>query len=199
MLTSPPPAHRLVGIQGTVSDDIADNQFRVAAGNKVQTYLYYGLENPAVNYPNPGATDIYQSNPTGDNFEDYVDGFTRGLNFASGRFGPDQQKKMVEDCEVLSANEDLVDGDEHHCLLNDLKAHNPTAFPYTSEELLRNALVGFYASDKYTELTNNYKSYATSTGFLSKSDTEVNVMWMSFNSTTPPVSSWSPGVGLRSA
>mmetsp|Transcript_36147 Transcript_36147/g.85287 ORF Transcript_36147/g.85287 Transcript_36147/m.85287 type:complete len:613 (-) Transcript_36147:711-2549(-) len=184
-----------VGQIGTVADDIADNLFRVAAGNKVQNYLYYGLENPAVNYPNPGAIDIYQSNPTGDNFEDYVDGFTSGLNFASGRFGPDQQKKMVEDCEVLSANKDLVDGDEHHCLLNDLKAHNPTAFPYTSEELLRNALVGFYASDKYTELTNNYKSYATRTGFLSKSEAEINVLWMSFNSTIPPVS-WSPGVGL---
>ena len=197
MLTSPPPP-RFVGQRGTVADDIADNLFRVAAGNKVQNYLYYGLENPAVNYPNPGAIDIYQSNPTGDNFEDYVDGFTSGLNFAPDSFGPDQQKKMVEDCEVLSKNAKLVDGDEHHCLLNDLKAHNPTAFPYTSEELLRNALVGFYASDKYTELTNNYKSYATSTGFLSKSDTEVNVMWMSFNSTTPPVS-WSPGVGLRSA
>ena len=197
MLTSPPPP-RFVGQRGTVADDIADNLFRVAAGNKIQNYLYYGLKNPAVNYPNPGAIDIYQSNPEGDNYEDYADGFTSGLNFAPDSFGPDQQKKMVEDCEVLSKNAKLVDGEEHHCLLNDLKAHNPTAFPYLSEELLRNALVGFYASDKYTELTNNYKSYATRTGFLSKSDTEINALWMSFNSTIPPVS-WSPGVGLRSA
>ena len=188
---------RRVGLAkiGTVADDIADNQFRVATGNKVQTYIYYGLKNPAVNYPNPGAIDIYQSNPTGDNFEDYVDGFTSGLNFASGSFGPDQQKKMVEDCEVLSKNAKLVDGDEHHCLLNDLKDHYPAAFPYSSEERLRKALVDFYASPEYIQLTNNYKSYATRTGFLSKSEAEINVLWMSFNSTIPPVS-WSPGVGL---
>ena len=104
MLTSPPPAHRLVGIQGTVADDIADNQFRVAAGNKVQTYLYYGLENPAVNYPNPGATDIYQSNPTGDNFEDYVDGFTRGLNFASA-LRPFRPQSTGEDGRGLRGSE----------------------------------------------------------------------------------------------
>ena len=177
------PLHRWIGVGGTI-DRIADDEFGDADQGRFQTFLYYGLKNPPVSYPK--SISIYQSNDNNDDYEDYVDRFE--LKFRSGSFGPDQQEKMAADCEVLSTNAEIVHEGEHHCLLNDLKAHVGDAFPFSSESLLHAALEEFYGSTRYSQLTDTYKDYAYYTGFVAGDGQSINALWHSFNSTMPTVS-----------
>ena len=162
--------------------DIQSNEFGDPDEPKLTTTLIYGLADHSVAFPT--SVDLFQQMR-----DDYDDQFE--LKFKSGvSYGPELQEKIVADCEALRSNSGLVPvretgGAESYCLLNDLKEHAGTAFPYADETKLRAALDEFYSSEKYEQLTSTYSDYRTSTNFVIDSKGTSMTLWQSFNTTIP--------------
>ena len=162
--------------------DIQSNEFGDPDEPKLTTTLIYGLADHSVAFPT--SVDLFQQMR-----DDYDDQFE--LKFKSGvSYGPELQEKIVADCEALRSNSGLVPvretgGAESYCLLNDLKEHAGTAFPYADETKLRAALDEFYSSEKYEQLTSTYSGYRTSTNFVIDSKGTSMTLWQSFNTTIP--------------
>jgi len=173
-----PPAHPLQKVS-----DIADDDFGPAVDYKVEVMLIYGMASPSISFPK--STNIYQAAGSDGFGEGYIDRFD--LRFSpSFTFGPQQQLKMVADCEALRGNAEIVSGAEAYCLLNDLKAEAGSDFPYADEAALRAALEAFYASAAYAQLEARYAGqYAPRTGFLTDGERGIKALWNAFNTTIP--------------
>jgi len=91
----------------------------------------------------------------------------------------------VAQCDTLTADATLVPSAESYCLLNELKAFAPAAFPYADEAALSSALASFYSSPRYAELITTYKGFASYTGFVTDGASGIAAIWHSFNSTIP--------------
>lgn len=142
------------------------------------------MDSPSISFPK--SSNIYQAGGSDGYGEGYIERFD--LRFSpSFTFGPQQQEKMVADCEALRNNADIVTGAEHYCLLNDLKADAGTDFPYADEAALRAALERFYASAAYAQLVGQYSMYGSYTGFLTKGEGGIKALWNVFNTTMPRV------------
>ena len=158
---------------------IRQDEFGAPDDSKVAIHFLYGMEDPPVVFPT--SLDLFQK--TEDGFDDrFV------VKYASSPgFGPEQQEKMIVDCEALAANAQIVSGGESYCLLKELKTEVGSAFPYADEASLRTALEAFYASGRYAQLKQNHPNYAYYTGFVTDGDSGIKAIWQAFNSTMPTV------------
>lgn len=101
-------------------------------------------------------------------------------------FGPDEQVRIVEDCNVLRSNTSIVADGEAYCILNELQRYAGAAFPYPNEASLVVALRGFYASSYYRELRTNYSQFDAKTGFVQSADgSDLLYLYNAFNATMP--------------
>jgi hypothetical protein len=157
--------------------NIIGTQFGSSDGFKYVSVVMYGLRDPPVTFPQ--SVNFFASTEPG-----YARGF--GLRLSSSfAFPPSAQQAIVTHCNNLANNAALVDARESYCLLNDLRDHDPSAFPYADEAALHTALAAFFASETYTALSNT-SSYSRYTGFLTRADgTGVAALWNAYNTTIP--------------
>jgi len=110
----------------------------------------------------------------------------------SGRsFGPSEQQRIADDCEVLRSDPQNVVGGEAYCILNELRSHVGAAFPYPNEASLLAALVNFTTSASYDDLKANYTNFNEYTGFV-VDGSSITALYNAFNTTMPPGVSIAP-------
>jgi len=153
------------------------DEFQPPGNFRFANVVLYGLQDSAAEYPTSMNQFQRQNDGYYESFRLRVDG--------SFTFGPTEQQKIVDDCDVLRANtQNVVDG-EAYCVLNELQRSNPAAFPYADEAALLTALEAFYVSEYYAQLRNNYTDYTDYTGFVADGSGGVSAVYNAFNSTMP--------------
>jgi len=163
----------------TLIDEIQQEKFGSSTDFKFANVFMYGL-NPTTPMLFPKSSNFFAN--TEDEFEDeFV------LQYDSNYyFTPSDQIAIVTNCDAMSNDTTLVPSGEVYCILNELKASNPAAFPYADATALRTALVAFYSTPAYAALNLQYDGYASFTGFMETDNQEsVLVLWQSANTTIP--------------
>jgi len=146
---------------------------------KFQIVLMYGLQtDKPITYPQ--SRNFFISSEDG-----YNEMFTTNYD-SSATFGPAVQQQIVDDCNALAANADLVANGEVYCVLNELQKFAPDAFPYADEASLLTALGLFYASPAYANLLYSFRYYQSYTNVVTTPAGDgIDSIFINLNSTIP--------------
>ena len=161
---------------------VADNFFSATSDSddKVHVGLIYGLEATPVTYS--GSTQLLPDRDQQD--------VTRTVMYSNSLdLSPTAQENMVTACDAALADPSLVEGSEGFCLLKDVKAMDPSSFPYATVSDLITAIQSLPLSEHTCggTLCNNtdflYGTYLRKTGYVSDGSGGIKAIYNSFVTT----------------